>query len=303
MNILCVASFILEYQMQDVSSTFQAFEKLIYEKNIAFNLSQQSMYTIDFLNYAHDPQQIKELFTQTRILDYLYNPDNNTLDHDLLNANFSLNDSSIHYFLFLKNRFLGMTFQTIEFSGDQSDNQFAIDDFFTDIYSTYDDVFNREASSTNDSQYITDRGCQYQPTEAQQYLFSDSPLFLKTLFIPGNITKCQALNIAFLENQMIDENNQEMYLNLYFINQVTQVIFNYQIAFTRDFTYGNKFIIIFIDNIYLKDVYGVSTMIFPAFLNFGESDMIIWIRCIYFAFVIIIFFQLIFCVYQLIFLK
>jgi len=239
MNCLCVITFILEYQMGDVSYTYQAFQSLFYKRNIM--IANNSLVYIDILNHEASPFRIKDNFIQTRLMDYLYNPDNVTLDYTLFwpNKTVTSNDSN-NYYLLYKNKYLGMTFQTFDFVDDLSDSDQSL---FNNIYDTLEEALNGTLPPLDYYGFLNVRDCIFHPfseTEKNQYLFEDPTTLSKTLFIPANINKCDALNIAFLENDMIDNSIQAMIANLYFMNPVTQIIFNYQIGFSRKFTYGKN---------------------------------------------------------------
>lgn len=242
MNILCVVSFVMEYQMQDVSYIFSAYESLFYEKNILPNSNVSSLLTIDALNYEVNPQIIKSDFIQTRLLDYVYNPDKNNLDSTFFDIDKHAN-LSLHYYLFSKNRFLGMTIEIIDFQSSPEDDKVVIQELFTNVFPSFDEAKNGKKNENIDDSYITERGCQQiklSENEKNQFLFSDDSTYSKILFFPGNISKCEALNIAFLENEMIGIDNMQISANLYYINPISNIIFNYHIDFRRSFTFGKN---------------------------------------------------------------
>ena len=243
MNILCVVSFLMEYQMQDVSYIFSAYESLFYEKNILPNSNVSSLLTIDAMNYEVNPQIIKSDFIQTRLLDYVFNPDKNNLDTTFFEIDKPQN-SSLHYYLFSKNRFLGMAIEIIDFPSNPEDDKAAIHELFTNVFPSFDEAKNgKKNENIDDSSYITERGCEkieLSENEKNQFLFFDDSTNSKILFFPGNITKCEALNIAFLENEMIGIDNMQISANLYYINPISNIIFNYHIDFRRSFTFGKN---------------------------------------------------------------
>ena len=225
--------------MGDIAYSYKAFEDLFRFRNIGNNGS--NMIFLDFMNFIPSPNTIKQDFTQTRLIEYLYNSDNITLAYsNFFNNSHSgpMNKTSHIYYLLYKNKYLGMTFKTTDFKSDSTFSEQPILDLFDNIYNFKESIYTKKNISTNSFDYFAKRGCNFENiTEKSQFLFQNGDLS-NTLYIPGNIDKCKAMNIAYLQNDIINDNNQQMIVNLYFLNPVTLIIFNYQIQFTRKFTFG-----------------------------------------------------------------
>ena len=223
--------------MVDVELIYSNFESFIKDRNVLISKQgniNEFIY-LDVFNYFSNPDPMK-VYLQTRIIDYLYNPDNQTLDYSWnLNkgANVDPNNNSIDYYLFSKNKYMGMVIEVTDFVSNEFVKTDYITEFLSYVYSSVNDI-----NGTKPDTYSSDilkKGCLFHDVSQENYFISNGDY--KALFFPSNITKCEALNIAYLENDMFDDNNKEIYANLYFKNPVSNIIFNYKIMFTRDFTY------------------------------------------------------------------
>lgn len=235
MNFLFLLTFIEEYKLENISYIYDNFENLIKYRNIFVSQADNQSVYLESLNFQPDSFLIRDFYLQTRLIDYLYNSDYNNLDYfNDSNKNISSNT----YYLFSKNRYLALTLEISNFNEDETDSS-EVKEFFNNIYSNKEEILN-EKKTNSSTKYILDRGCKFENFSGKNYISEDDSL--QTLFFPSNITKCDALNIAYLENQLINEKNKIILANLYFKNPVSNIIFNYQIKFSRVFTHGIKLI-------------------------------------------------------------
>lgn len=222
--------------MSDISYTFNAFEKLFHERYIQLDRFHGIAY-LDDLNYLGRPDLLQLMFLQTRLIDYLYNNDNKTLANNNLTNLTQKPDSSIHYLLYT-NKFLGVTMKITDFDEETTDYAKAAQEFLKNIYADIGEIYHGKFTPPTDFGFGKERGCSFKNLtasgEANKYLFQKA----KTLFIPGNVSTCDAFNIAFLQNDIIKDGNKMITVNMYFLNPVTMIIYNYQLILKREFNHG-----------------------------------------------------------------
>lgn len=241
-NSLFLISLLFDYPMEDASKIYQSFDKLFFKRNIGIrnvNLKGKPLFLEDF-SYLNDPTLIKQIFLQTRIIDYIYNSDNITLDN-FVNSSLVHNDSH-QYYLLSKNKYIGMSMKFSNFAYEENSlkNSEEIRNFLKNIYKTKDDIYFVSSTPTFKDNFITQRGCNYsKPTdnEMNRFLLYDNTY--DVLFFPPNVNKCKALNIAYLENSLISDSLKGVFINMYYKNPISEIIFNYQIIIERKFSNGN----------------------------------------------------------------
>lgn len=241
-NSLFLISLIFDYPMEDASKIYQSFDKLFFERNIGIKnvtLKGKPIFLED-LSYINNPTIIRDIFLQSRIIDYIYNADNITLDN-FVNSSLVHNDSH-QYYLLSKNKYIGMSMKFSNFAYEENSlkNSEEIRNFLKNIYNTKDDIYFVRSTPIIKDTFITQRGCSYSKlndNEVNRFIIYEGTYDI--LFFPPNLNKCEALNIAYLENSLISDSLKGVSINMYYKNPISQIIFNYQIIIDRKFSNGN----------------------------------------------------------------
>ena len=230
--------------MNDLSYIYQTFDNFFVTRspNIFINGSTTSL-NLNELKYMRNPALMKANYFQTRLLDFLYNSDDKTMECNPFinepNYECPTDNNSFHYLL-VKNKYMGMVFHVVNFENDPSVNSNL--NLFSYIYDSPASIeqnlsFFKNMNTFKDSGYITERQCVIESKNSSENFYFQSYLE-NILYFPSNITKCKALNIALKEHDMFDGNIQKIEANIYFKNSVSGVILCYSIVFSREIQFG-----------------------------------------------------------------